>query len=464
MLKVTNDYDSFLKRKMIDIPDKGISTKNINLNSTLFDFQKDIIQWGLRRGKAAVFTMTGTGKTFIQCEWAKHIYNHIKEPIIIFAPLAVSHQTIQEAKKLDIKINYAKNESDIINGINVTNYQRVDKFNAKIFSGVVLDESGILKSLDGKTRNKLLDSYRETPFKLACTATPAPNDFMELGNQAEFLNVMTYSEMLSMFFVHDGGHTSQWRLKKHAEQDYWNWIAKWAVILTKPSDLGYKDNGFILPSLNIQHIQAKTNIKPEEGFFIYIPDATLQGRQKTRRESVDDRIKKCINIMNSFDDYCLIWCNLNLESEKLHKNIKDSYEIKGSDNDDYKEKTMIDFANGKIKTLISKPSICGFGMNFQIANKIIFFGLSDSFEQYFQAIRRCWRFGQKKPVDVYIITSNMEQNVVKNIERKENDALKLINEMVLRTKETISKNLREMVYERTDYKPKIEMKIPEWLK
>jgi len=465
MRKTTNlDYKDFLKRKLIDVPNEGISIVDIELNPMLFDFQKDIVKWCLKKGKSAVFTMTGTGKTLIQCEWAKHIHNHTKGKIIIYAPLAVSYQTIREAKtKLGIEVNHCKEKSDLKDGINITNYDRIYKFNPKDFCAIVIDESSILKSLDGKIKTTLIEDYKFVPYKLACTATPAPNDYMELGNHAEFLNVMNYSEMLSMFFVHDGAHTQKWRLKGHAEEDFWDWIAKWSVVLTKPSDLGYEDNDFILPKLNIHNIKTISDFRLDDSYLFPVEAETLQERQKARRKSIPGRLSECEKIVNKLDEPCLVWCDYNLESSELKRRLHHSVEIKGSDSNEHKEKAMIDFTEGKIKVLVTKPSIAGFGMNWQHCSKVVFFGLSDSFEKYFQAVRRCWRFGQKKPVDVYIITSNLEGNIVANIKRKEENVLKLIENMVERTKDTISKNIKELTFEKTKYQPTIKMELPSWL-
>jgi len=457
------NYNEFLEKKLLTIPDSGI--KNIGtIHPILFEFQKDIVRWSLKKGKSAIFSMTGTGKTLMQCEWARHVFNETNGNILIFAPLAVSHQTVREAKKLDLRITYCKSQEDVKKGINITNYERLNKFNSNNFTGIVLDESSILKSLTGKTKDILIEKFLKTPFKLACTATPAPNDFMELGNHSEFLNILSYSEMLSMFFVHDGGDTARWRLKKHAMESYWNWIANWAVVLTKPSDLNYNDEGFTLPPLNIEHIKVKSNHKPKKGYLFALPAETLRERQKSRIESIDEKIIECKKIVEQSDETCLIWCNYNTESDKLKKYIKNSTEIRGSHDLDYKEKTMLGFSTGKIKILITKPSIAGFGMNWQHCSKIIFFGLSDSFEQYFQAVRRCWRFGQKKPVDVYIITSELESNVIKNINRKESNAKQLLTEMVERTRNTVINNLHSNSWNRSKYEPNKEMEIPKWLK
>ena len=457
------EYNKYIETKKILNTDSGIIIKPNELNKKLFDFQKDIVIWALKKGKAALFTMTGTGKTFMQLEWARKINEHTDKKILIVAPLAVNRQTQREANKLDIEITLCKESEDIKNGINITNYERLDKFNLNDFIGIVLDESSILKSFTGKIRNKIIQETINIPYRLACTATPAPNDFMELGNHAEFLGVMKYNEMLAMFFINDANHTGTWRLKGHAEKKYWEWLSSWAVVLTKPSDLGYEDGDFRLKPLHVYESIVKHD-KPMEGFLFPMNAQTLQERQQARRESTIGRAKRCAEIVNRNGGAFIIWCNLNYESDVLAKMIPDAIEIRGAHKDEYKEKSMLDFSDGKIRVLVTKPTIAGFGMNWQHCNNVIFVGLSDSFEQYFQAVRRCWRFGQKNPVDVHIITSELEGAVVENIKRKERDSLKMINEMVKHTKKIVSQNIKQIRKDKKEYNPSINIIIPEWIK
>ena len=455
-------YQEFIRCKKFKHESSGFPVGRENLSPMLFDYQKDLVIWALKLGKAALFTMTGTGKTVMQVEYAKQVSEYTKGNILILAPLAVSAQTIREAKKINVDINYAKSQAEVKPGITITNYERIEGFEPDKFSGIVLDESSILKSFDSNTRNLLIENFRSTPYKLACTATPAPNDFMELGNHAEFLNVMTRTEMLSMFFVHDGGDTSKWRLKGHAEDKFWEWCASWAAILSKPSDLGYSDKGFILPPLNIHEVVVQS---AASGDMLFAMEATtLEERRAARVDSFKDRVKKCSEIVNGSNDRFLVWCDLNIESESLRKSIKDSVEVKGSDSPEHKEKSMLDFAAGKIKCLISKPSICGFGMNFQVCHKMAFVGLSDSFEQYFQAVRRCWRFGQKNEVDVYVITSEAEGAVVKNIKRKESESMTMLSEMVQHTKNFVMDNIANGVKMDKSYCPTKDIDVAGWIK
>lgn len=445
-------YQDFLKSKQITVKPCGIEVDKSKINPKLFDFQKDIVAWALKKGRAAVFADCGLGKGFIQLEWARHIYEHTQGNILILAPLAVSCQTVREGQKLGIEVNACKSQDDVIRGLNITNYEKLHKFNPDKFEGIVLDESSILKSYTSKTRNQIINYFQKTPYRLACTATPAPNDYMELGNHSEFLGVMTRGEMLGMFFVHDGGKTSQWRLKGHAESEFWKWVSSWAVMLRKPSDLGYDDDKFILPPLNIHERVVKLKHKPTETLF-HVKAESLMERRRARRESIEDRVNVAAEIVNNSNETWLVWCDLNKESELLTKAIDGAVEIKGSHSSDYKEQKMLEFTEGKIRVLVTKPSIAGFGMNWQHCSNVVFVGLSDSYEQYYQAVRRSWRFGQENEVDVYIITAETEGNVVENIKRKERDAIRMAEEMVKHMKDLSINEIRGtqrevMTYER----------------
>jgi hypothetical protein len=336
-------------------------------------------------------------------------------------------------------------------------------FNTDSFVGVVIDESSILKSFDGKLRQQITESFSNTPFRLSATATPAPNDYMELGTQAEFLGVMKRSEMLAMFFTHDGSDTSKWRLKGHAQKRFWEWVASWAAVVTKPSDLGYEDGKFNLPALTIHEVVIETG-QPLDGSLFTVEAQGLAEQRKAARQTLQDRVSACADMVNASDKSFLVWCNLNTESDALKKAIPGAVEVKGSDSNDHKERSALGFANGDIRVLVSKPSIFGFGLNFQICNQMAFVGLSHSFEQYYQAVRRCWRFGQDTPVDVHIITSDLEGAVKANIERKERDAAAMIAAMVEYTRDITQRNVRATVQEVTEYNPTKTMIIPSWLR
>ncbi len=452
---IETDYQRFLDSKRVVVEPSGFEPTGIN--PLLFDFQRDIVRWALMKGKAAIFAGTGLGKTIVQLEWAKHVYQHTGGNILILAPLAVAQQTSQEGLKFGIKVKLCRRQEDIEPGINVTNYEMLHNFDTSLFEGVILDESSILKAFDGKVRNEIINCFKSTPYKLACTATPAPNDHMELGNHAEFLQVMSRAEMLSMFFVHDGGETSKWRLKGHARKSFWEWVASWAVMMSKPSDLGYEDGKFLLPSLNITQIV----VKPENSSFSGEAQ-TLQDRRRARSESMVERVSKCREIIGSSEDPWIVWCDLNSESEALTSIIPGAIEIKGSHSREYKEQTMMDFSGGRAKKLVTKPMIAGFGMNWQHCCNMIFVGLSDSFEQYFQAVRRCWRFGQTREVNVYVITAEAEGSVVKNIQRKEAEFQEMLGGMISATQEITKKNIKQTEREESPYMTDIR-EGPGWI-
>jgi superfamily II DNA or RNA helicase len=440
------EYDEFLaNKKTIDRP-TGID-KIPELNPMLFDFQKDIVSWALRRGRAAIFADCGMGKTPMQLEWARHVPGNI----LILAPLAVAEQTIRESKKFhEDEITYSLDGS-IKTRVTITNYERIERFNPSDYNGIVLDESSILKSYTGKYRTELIENFGSVPFRLACTATPAPNDFMELGNHAEFLGAMTRTEMLSMFFVHDGGDTQSWRIKGHAESEFWKWVCSWAVMIRKPSDLGYEDGNFILPPLTVDQITVHSE-NPSDGFLFAMEAQSLQERQRARKASISDRVKAAVDIISTNDkDQWIVWCDLNSESDELKRAILGSVEVKGSDSEDHKRNSLLGFAEGNIRVLVSKPSIAGWGMNFQKCHNQVFVGLSDSYEQFYQAVRRCWRFGQTLPVKAYVVTADTEGAVVKNIMRKEEDAKKMAEMMVENMHEINAENIRGIERTKSEY-------------
>jgi DNA modification methylase/superfamily II DNA or RNA helicase len=444
-------YERFLALKQIKLEECGIDIPLDALNRKLFEFQKDIVRWALRKGRAALFCDCGLGKTPMQLEWA----NNVPGRVLILAPLAVAQQTIREANKFGIEATYARESCSA--KITITNYEMLSHFSADDYQGIVLDESSILKSFDGTFRNQIIDTFSKTPFRLACTATPSPNDYMELGNHSEFLGALSRTEMLSTFFVHDGGDTSKWRLKRHAEQDFWKWVCSWAVMMRKPSDLGYPNDKFMLPELHMHDVSVEVQ-KPLEGMLFSMPASTLEERRKARSESIEERAAEVVRIVKSKPkESWLIWCNLNSESEAITALLKDSVDIRGSDDREDKESRMLAFSEGVIRILVSKPSICGFGMNWQHCSNVVFFGLSDSYEQFYQAVRRCWRFGQKKPVHCYIVTSTNEGAVTENIKRKEKNAARMAEEMVNHMHELNQKEIHgEGVREKQAYKTRNE--------
>lgn len=458
------DYHEFLESKKIAVTPSGFEPASGN--TKLFDWQNDIVRWALVKGRACIFADCGLGKTAMQLQWAQQVSEHTGKPVLILAPLAVAQQTKREGEKFDVPVKVCRTQRDVTSGVNVTNYEMVEHFTAETFSGVVLDESSILKDYSSKTRQLLTDMFQDTPYKLCCTATPAPNDYKELGTHAHFCNIMTQTEMLSTFFCHDGGNTSQWRLKGHAEAKFFEWVAGWACCLTSPADLGYDGTKFNLPELRIHEVVTESDaLIDSDGQMMLMAKATqdLQERRQARRSSLTDRVTAAAEIANGTDEQVLVWCDLNDESSALTEAIDDAIEVRGSQGAEYKEAAMNGFTTGKNRVLVSKPSIAGWGMNWQQCSKMIFVGLSDSFEAYYQAVRRCWRFGQKKPVDVYIVISDAEGCVKENIERKQQDAERMTSELVRFTKNILAADLHHTVRMSEGYYALERMEIPEWL-
>lgn len=455
------DYTDFLAQKAITAAPVGFDVAPDALNPALFDWQSSIVRWALRRGRSAIFSRYGTGKTLMQLEWARHVAEHTGHAVLILAPLAVAQQTKREGEKFGIPVTICRSQDDTTPGINITNYEMLRHFEPGTFAGIVLDESSILKAYDGKTRTEIIEAFVDTPYRLACTATPAPNDHMELGNHSEFLGIMTRSEMLSMFFVHDGGDTSQWRLKGHAEKEFWRWLCSWAVMLRKPSDIGYDDTGFDLPPLNMHQITVDVEHQEQaaDGAQLYlfpVEALSLIDRRNARKVSLADRVRAAAQIVNANNDQWLVWCNLNAESKALTKAIYGATEVTGSDTNEHKEASARKFIDGTIRVLVSKPSIFGFGMNFQHCHKAAYVGLSDSFEELDQSIHRIHRYGQQQPCDVHIITSELEGAVVRNIERKRKDHQTMTDNMIAHMTELNTRSLHGGAErETTEYKTNV---------
>lgn len=456
-----NGYSSFLKAKAIRSTPSGFHVQT--LNPLLFDFQRDITRWGLAKGRCAFFQDCGLGKTAQQIEWGNHVADHTGKPVIDFTPLAVAQQTQREGMKFDIPVDVVRHKVEVSRDdpcVNVTNYEMLPHFDPREFGGIIIDESSILKG-DGPLRKSITDFAAHIPYRLACTATPAPNDHMELGNHAEFLGIMSKSEMLATFFVHDGGETSKWRLKKHAEEEFWKWVASWAVMIRKPSDLGYEDGAFQLPPLHYH--QHTVEAEWSADFLFPVEARTLQERQGARRDSLDARVKLCADLVNASTDQWLCWCNLNAESEKLTKLIPTAVQVTGSDPQKHKETAPMQFIAGAVKDLVSKPDILGWGMNFQHCNHAAAVGLSDSWESLYQIVRRIWRFGQKKPCHMHIITGELEGAVVRNIERKEKQAAEMAAGMLEHMRAINTAEIRGTVRESIAYQPKKKLEAPSWL-
>lgn len=397
-----------------------------DLNSSMFDFQKFIVRRALLAGKYAIFADCGLGKTLMQLEWANKVYLYTSKPVLILAPLAVSGQTIKEGEKFGICVKRYDGSSA---PIQISNYEQLDNINCRLFSGVVLDESSILKNFEGSIKKQIIDLFSETPYKLACTATPSPNDPMELGNHAEFLDIMSRNEMLAMYFVHDGGETAKWRLKGHAVKLFYQFVGSWAIMLNKPSDIGFEMNGYDLPKLNLIEHQITTPKRDNGSLF---NDAIISATNFNHelRLTKQQRLSEVVKIINSRpDENFIIWIKQNEEGEMLKRLLPDAIEVKGSDSNEWKEKHLLGFAENKFRILISKTKIASFGMNYQNCRNQVFASLDFSFEGLYQAIRRSYRFGQKNEVNIYLITTDTMSNVNQSINNKQKQFESMQDEM-----------------------------------
>ena len=463
-----SEYEAFIEAKLATIPPRGLDAIP-ELHPSLFPFQRDLVSWALRRGRAALMCDTGLGKTRQQIEWARCVAEHIGPDahIMILAPLAVAAQTVAEGASIGVAVNLCRESTDVRPGLNITNYDRIHKFDASRFDGVVLDESSIIKHHDAKTLRTLLDAFSRTAFKLCCTATPAPNDWTELGTHAEFLGICSRTEMLSEYFVHDGGDTSVWRLKGHARAAFWKWVSTWGALVRRPSDLGYDDDAYSLPKLIVnQHvIESDASAVAKRGLLFEVEAQDLMARRQARSASIDGRVKACADRVNSEpDEPWIVWCDLNRESEALRDAIPGSVEVRGSMSTDEKEAALRGFADGSIRVLVTKSSIAGFGLNWQHCARMAFVGVTDSWESYYQSVRRCWRFGQLRDVVVWLFSSAAEGAVIANLARKDREAAKMADALSAETREIVRSEVRALRRESNAYLAHREIKIPEWLK
>lgn len=420
-----NTYSEFLKSKAIRPMACGFTPSRRMLD--LFPWQWAIVERACRIGRFAIFADCGLGKTPMQLEWAAQVLHRHGGRVLILAPLAVAEQTRREGGKFGVKVTVCRDGSDLREGINITNYEMLPHFRPEGLNAIVLDESSILKNYSGKVRQEITDFAKTIPYRLCCTATPAPNDLMEIGTHAEFLGVMRRVEMLATYFIHDSGETQKWRLKHHATATFYRWMTTWCMALRSPADIGFPDD-YRLPSLHMH--QTVVDSGPLPGRLFQIDAVTLSERREARSGSLEQRVQAVADLVNADTQPWIVWCDLNTESELLAKSIPDAVEIRGSHSPDHKKTALEGFATGAIRVLVTKPSIAGFGLNWQRCAAMAFTGLSDSYEQFYQAVRRCWRFGQKYPVNVHIVISRSEGEVIKNIRRKEALADALYGELI----------------------------------
>jgi superfamily II DNA or RNA helicase len=457
-----SDYEAHILRKLSSVPATGIAS-GFSVPNSLFPHQSSLVAWALRRGRAAIFADTGLGKSRMQLAWADAVRKHTKRPVLILAPLAVAAQTAQEGAEIGVDVSHCRDGSEPHSGIVITNYDRLHRFNPEQFGAVVLDESSCIKHHDTKTLKTLLTAFRETPFKLCATATPAPNDWTELGTHAEFLGVCTRAEMLAEYFTHDGGDTSVWRLKGHARNIFWRWVCQWGALVRRPSDLGFDGGMYELPPLHMHEHTVSTEM-PTNGALFATEAMTLSERRDARRLSVGDRVRECADIVNAdAGESWVVWCDLNAEGDALTKAINGAVQIAGADSAEVKEQRLADFAAGKFRVLVSKPSICGFGLNWQHAARMAFVGVTDSFESYYQAVRRCWRFGQKRDVHVHVFASEAEGAVVANLRRKERDAIQMAESLSAETRDAVMQSVTGSTRQTNIHNAAHRVKVPGFL-
>ena len=414
-----SSYQEFIDSKNITNDYFGFEPKNIS--QSLFDFQQSIVSWAVKKGRAAIFADTGLGKTAMQIEWARQVANHTNGNVLIVAPLCVANQTVREGVKFGASINYCRSQDAVKSGINITNYEMLKHFDVSTFAVVVLDESSILKSYMGKTKRMIIDSCDSVQYRLACTATPSPNDYLELGNHAEFLGVMPSNEMIMRFFINDTMEAGAYMLRPHAADKFWQWCASWSVCLSNPSDMGYDGDKYILPTLNQSFVEVSTeSLEPgadDDMFRTVIINAT--SIHKEGRLTAELRAVEVAKLVNESEEPWLVWCNTNYEADALKGLIPNAVDLRGSDTVEKKESSLEGFIDGSIRVLITKPSIAGMGLNLQHCRNMAFVGLSYSYEDYYQAIRRCYRFGQKREVNCYVMAADSERSILKIIQEKE---------------------------------------------
>lgn len=411
------DYGKFLKTKQKTFISSGFDIEKCKLNNNLFDFQKHIVKIALSKGRFAIFADCGLGKTLMQLSWAEAVYNETNKPVLLLAPLAVVKQTKDECLKFGIDQN----------SFDITNYDQLKNIKTNKYSGVVLDESSILKGRDGKLSRLIIDSFKNTPYKLACTATPSPNDHMELGQHSEFLGAMSYLEMLAMFFVHDGGETSKWRLRKHATDDFWNYVCTWSISLDNPKTLGFNGDGYDLP--NIEYIEHIIPVKNNTNTLFGDVAVSATELHRDLKRSFNKRINKTAELVNHSNEQWIIWTLKNDEAKELNKVLNDSVNVQGSDKPIIKANNLNGFAKKEFKNLITKTSIASFGMNYQQCSNMVFTSYDFKFEAFYQAVRRCYRFGQKNKVKVHLLVPESQVNVRNSILEKERKHKEMISQM-----------------------------------
>jgi superfamily II DNA or RNA helicase len=438
-----DNYDQFLENKKTSVRETGFDVKR--LNPALFDFQAWIVRKALKLGKFAIFADCGLGKTIMQMEWAYHVADHTKQPVLIVAPLAVSQQTIREGEKFGYKVFKLCGEP--IDGVHITNYEQLHNFDLSLFGGVVLDESSILKNYEGAIKSLVLEAFKQTDYKLACTATPSPNDPIELGNHSEFLGVMPFNEMKAMYFINDACETQKWRLKKHSARLFYEWVASWSTMLTKPSDIGFSAEGYELPPLNYIETEIATEIRHRLFNDVAISATDFNAELRATKH---ERLSITAKLVNESDEPFIVWVKQNEEADYLIKHIPGAVNVQGSDSVEDKEKNLLGFAEGAFRVLVTKNKIAGHGMNYQHCRNQVFPSLDFSFEGLYQSIKRSHRFGQKEAVNIHIITTDTMHNVVSTIKTKQEQFEIMQKQMSAAVNKTMDKAKVSVENETTD--------------
>lgn len=457
------EYRAAVARKTVSFDARGFDP--LPLHSALKPHQAHCVDFAVRAGSAALFLDTGLGKTLCALDWARQVTEHTGKPVLMLAPLAVAAQHAMEASKFGIDAVAIREPHEITGARTyITNYDRLAKFSASQFAGIVLDESSILKSFTGKTTRALIDTFSRTPYRLACTATPAPNDHMELGNHAEFLGVMRQTMMLNRWFIHDSADTGTWRMKGHAVNDFWNWVASWARCISKPSDIGLSDAGYILPAMHMHKHVVKSDRgidagseKDGQNRLFRMPDTSATSIHREKRMTTDARADVIAALVNASAESWVVWCDTDYEADALTARISDAIEVRGSMDADEKEARLIAFSTGKARVIVTKPSIAGFGLNWQHCANMAFVGLSFSYESFYQAVRRCWRFGQSREVNVHVACADTEESIWQVVSRKAGDHDAMKREMTAAMKRAAN-SVRA-----TPYNPSKSINLPNWV-
>jgi hypothetical protein len=458
MYDAVRDYTDLLTRKAITFQPAGIEPPE--LCAAMFPHQRHATEFLLRAGSGAAFLDTGLGKSLVSLEWGRVVSEHTGKPVLMLAPLAVAPQHVREAHKFGLEARVVRDQSEVGPGVNITNYAKIDHFDAAAFGGVCLDESSIIKNFTGATSRKLIAMFAKTPFRLACTATPAPNDHMELGQHSQFLGVMPSNEMLSRWFIADQTNMGRYRLKGHAVKPFWNWVASWARCISKPSDLGFSDEGFALPKLNVHRhvVEADITIGANDTLF-RIPETSATSIHREKRLTADQRAEKIAEIVSAEpNEAWVIWCDTDYEADALTARIPEALEVRGSMPESVKEERLVAFSEGNARIMLSKATVAGFGLNWQHCARVAFVGLSFSYEQFYQAVRRCWRFGQTREVECHIAMADTERNIWDVVMRKSGDHEGMKTEMY-----AAMRRAHEAHRIKLDYQPTQPLRLPSWL-